>query len=204
MSQSGAPFRPRPAAFRRAVALTIVIMIALAGWPELPAPTASAANIAIAQREYLIKAAFIYDMIKATRWPKARSGQVVLCVLGRDPFGAAWQSIKGMPVGQRRLDVTPVRPPSGFAGCDALFVGTSERGRWPHIQAALGARPVLTISEMAGFSQDGGMVTLMNVDNRLRFDVNLVAVRKAGLSIDTNALKQASTVHAQAASARWR
>jgi hypothetical protein len=164
---------------------------------------ATAANFVTAQREYLIKAAFIYDMIKATRWPKAKSGRVVLCILGRDPFGATWQSIEGMPVGQRRLDVTPLRPQSDLSGCDALFVGTSERGRWPQIHAALAARPVLTISEMVGFSQDGGMVTLMNVDNRLRFDVNLKAVRKAGLSIDTDALEQANMVHAQAASVRW-
>ncbi len=203
MSRLGAPFRLWPAAFRRAVALTIAVMVTLAeGWPELPPPMASAASIATAQREYLIKAAFIYDMIKATQWPKAKSGRVVLCVLGRDPFGAAWQSIEGMPVGQRRLDVTPLRAQSDLTGCDVLFVGTSERGRWPQIHAALAARPVLTISEMVGFSRDGGMVTLMNVDNHLRFDVNLGAVRKAGLSIHADALEQANMVHAQAASVR--
>ena len=34
--------------------------------------------------------------------------------------------------------------------------------------------------------QDGGMVGLMAIDNRLRFDVNLKAVRKAGLDPDGN------------------
>ena len=43
---------------------------------------------------------------------------------------------------------------------------------------------------------------LMAVDNRLRFDVNLKAVRKAGLSINTDALEQANEVHAQAAAVR--
>ena len=191
------------AAFRRAVALTVAVAVAVAaGWSAVGVPVATAANTTAAQREYLIKAAFIYDMMKATQWPSAKSGRVVLCVLGRDPFGAAWQSIEGMPVGQRKLDVTPLRPRGDLAGCDALFVGTSERGRWPQIHAALATRPVLTISEMVGFSRDGGMVTLMNVDNRLRFDVNLKAVRKAGLSIHTDALEQANMVHAQAASVR--
>jgi hypothetical protein len=186
------------AAFRRAVALTIVVSVTVvAGW------AAAAVNTAAAQREYLIKAAFVYDMLKATQWPKARSGYVVLCVLGRDPFGAAWQTIEGRPLGKRKLDVAPIQAGNDFGACDALFVGTSERAQWPQIRTTLGARPILTMSEMVGFAQDGGMVALMAVDNRLRFDVNLKAVRNAGLSIDTDALEQANMVHAQAASVGW-
>jgi hypothetical protein len=194
---------PLRAALRRAVALTIVVSVTVAtGWAAVKVPPA-AANVAAAQREYLIKAAFVYDMLKATRWPQARSSQVVLCVLGRDPFGVAWRSIEGRPVGKRKLDVAPVQGGSDLAGCDALFVSTSERGRWPQIRSAVAARPILTLSEMTGFAQDGGMVALMAVDNRLRFDVNLKAVRRAGLSIDTDALEQANKVHAQAAAVRW-
>jgi len=187
------------AAFRRVVALTFVVSVtAAAGWAVRPAAADTAA------REYLIKAAFVYDMLKATQWPKAHAGRVVLCVLGRDPFGAAWRSIEGRPVGRGKLDVVPLQDANGFAGCDALFVGTSERATWQQIRGGLVARPILTMSEMTGFAQDGGMVALMNVDNRLRFDVNLKAVRKAGLAINTDALEQANMVHARAAAVRPR
>jgi len=187
------------AAFRRAVALTIVVSVtAVASWAVFGLPAAAAA-----QREYLIKAAFVFDMLKATQWPKSRSGRIVLCVLGRDPFGGAWRSIDGRPVGRGKLDVVPVQGATDFAGCHALFIATSERARWPEIRAALGTQPILTMSEIVGFAQDGGMVALMNVDNRLRFDVNLKAVRKAGLSIDTDALEQADMIHAQAAWVSW-
>lgn len=185
------------AAFRRAVLLTIIVMVAaLAAWTGSRNASAAGLSIAAGQREYMIKAAFIYDMIKSTQWPKARANDLVVCVLGRDPFGSAWDSINGKPANGRQLQVTTLSGPKGFGGCDVLFVGTSERVRWPQIHADLASRPILTISEMAGFSRDGGMVTLMNVDNRLRFDVNLKAVREAGLSIDTDALEQANAVHA--------
>jgi hypothetical protein len=144
----------------------------------------------------MIKAAFIYDMIKATEWPKASTGNLVVCVLGRDPFGAAWESIAGQPANGRRLEIKTLTGPNGFNGCDVLFVGMSERVRWSQIHANLASRPILTVSEMTGFSRDGGMVTLMNVDNRLRFDVNLRAVHDAGLNINTDALEQANAVHA--------
>jgi uncharacterized protein DUF4154 len=197
-----APNIPRlRAAVRRAVALTIVVAVTVvaAGWIAVRLPAAAAVT-ASAQREYLIKAAFIFDMLKATQWPKGRPGRVVLCVLGQDPFGAAWRSIEGRPLGKSRLDVARIEAASDVAGCDALFLGTSERARWPQIRDALGTRPILTMSEMVGFARDGGMVALMDVENRLRFDVNLKAVRKAGLSINTDALEQANMVHAQAAS----
>ena len=196
-----APNIPRlRAAFRRAVALTIVVTVTVAaGWTAVRLPAAASVTAA-AQREYLIKAAFIFDMLKATQWPKARPGRVVLCVLGQDPFGAAWRSIEGRPLGKSRLDVAPIQAASDVAGCDALFLGTSERTKWPQIRDALGTRPILTMSEMVGFARDGGMIALMDIDNRLRFDVNLKAVRKAGLTINTDALEQANMVHAQAAS----
>jgi hypothetical protein len=162
----------------------------------LPSASAAGLSIAAGQREYMIKAAFIYDMIKATEWPKARADSLTICVLGRDPFGPAWDSIAGKPVNGRRLQITTLTGPKGLGGCDVLFVGTSERVRWAQIHADLASRPILTVSEMSGFSRDGGMVTLMNVDNRLRFDVNLRAVRDAGLSINTDALEQANAVHA--------
>lgn len=204
MSCSSPPLPRLRAALRRAVALTIVVSVtAVVGWRGTGPSAAAAANIAGAQREYLIKAAFVFDMLKATQWPKGRSGRVVLCVLGRDPFGAAWRSIEGRPLGKGRLDVVTIEGASAFVDCDALFVSTSERAHWPQIRSTLGSRPILTLSEMTGFAQDGGMVALMNVENRLRFDVNLKAVRKAGLSIDTEALEQANMVHAQAAWVSW-
>lgn len=199
------PYLPRlRAACRRAAALTIIVMvIALAGWTGLRPTPAAGLSIAAGQREYLIKAAFIYDLIKATQWPNARPEQVVLCSLGRDPFGSAWQSIAGKSVGSRKVQITPVKTHTQFSGCDVLFVGTSERTHWSRIRADLAARPILTISEMTGFSRDGGMVTLMNVENRLRFDVNLRAVHEAGLVINTDALEQANAVHARASRVRW-
>jgi hypothetical protein len=172
-------------------------MVNLFVWyAALPPTWAAATDLARGTREYLIKAAFIYDLVKATQWPGQTSRRIVLCVRGRDPFGEAWESIQDRPVGARRLHVAHLAPTARTSGCDALFLGTSERQWWLRSRAALADEPILTISEMTGFSKDGGMVTMMNVDNRLRFDVNLQAVRAAGLGINTEALELANMIHA--------
>src|SRR5262249_57900096 len=107
----------------------------------------------------------VFDMLKATRWPKGGSGRVVLCVLGRDPFGGAWRSIDGRPLGKGKLDVVPVQGGSDLARCHALFVSTSARARWPQIRGAVGARPVRPPSQMMGVAPGGGMVARSKVGN---------------------------------------
>lgn len=191
------------AAFCRAAALTIFFVGSIAAW----APTGMALTVPLVQeaaggtREYLIKAAFVYELIKATRWPEQKSNQILLCVRGNDPFGSAWDSIRGRPVGTRHLQIKRLEGGTPIAGCDALLIGTSSRDWWDQIRPTLAARPVLTLSEMAGFSKAGGMVTMMNIDNKLRFDVNLSAVHRAGLNINTDALELANMIHAGTARA---
>ena len=53
---------------------------------------------------------------------------------------------------------------------------------------------VLTISDQAGFVQAGGMIGLRVEDNRVRFDVNLLAAQRAGLTMSSQMLKLAGQV----------
>jgi hypothetical protein len=47
---------------------------------------------------------------------------------------------------------------------------------------------------MPNFIQSGGMVQLKEVDNRLRFDLNGLAIRQTGLIVSIEALELADTV----------
>jgi len=191
------------AAFRRVATLTIILGICVLDFrPKAETAHAAADQGGRGSREYQIKAAFIHDLANATLWPRQTGPRLVLCVRGRDPFGAAWRTIEGRAVRSSRLHVEHLAPGAALSGCDALFVSNSERTWWLRTRAALAKQPVLTISEMIGFSEIGGMVTLMNIDNRLRFEVNLKAVREAGLSINTDALELANMIHAGMARSR--
>jgi len=187
------------AALGRAAALTI-IALALAGNWTVPAASAGSKATTGGTREYLIKAAFLYDLIKQTRWPSAQA-HMQICVVGSDPFGPAWRSIEGRPVGAAKLHIEARHPGQSLDGCSVVFVGLSEQGRVSQIVVGLGNSPVLTVSEIAGFARVGGIVRLMNVDNRLHFKINLAAARQAKLAISTDVLKLADSVQVEAGSA---
>ncbi len=151
-----------------------------------------------AKREYLIKAAILYNFAKFTRWPEqsfeAVDAPLRLCVLGMDPFGEALSTIEGKRVGARNLRTRRISDVTGIAGCHLLFVSTSEDERLAAVLAATDGAAILTVAEMPGFSHSGGIITLNVVDDRNRFDVNRRAAERAGLRLSAKLLRLADSV----------
>jgi hypothetical protein len=169
-----------------------------AGW--LAALLLAAAPAALhAQRveEYRLKAAVIYNLAKFVDWPDEAfsdpAAPLVVCVLGNDPFGAALdETLKGHMIGRhaavaRRIgDVSP--------GCHVLFVATSEAKRLPAIVERLHDASVLTVGEMAAFTDQGGMIGLTTESEHVRFEVNLPAAERAHLKISARVMALAASV----------
>jgi len=149
--------------------------------------------------EYDVKAAYLFNFGKFVKWPaakQARRGEPFnICVLGQDRFGGALErvtsgeAINGSPVGIRRLTT-----PEEAASCQIVFVDKSEERRMPMLLPQLERANVLTVSDMPGFSDHGGMIQFLLAGDRVRFEVNLSAAEKAGLSLSSDLLKVAAKV----------
>ena len=53
---------------------------------------------------------------------------------------------------------------------------------------------MLTVGESAAFAQQGGIITFVLQDDRLRFDIDMDAATRAGLHISAQLQKLARTV----------
>ncbi len=60
--------------------------------------------------------------------------------------------------------------------------------------SALEKKPILTVSSMPGFLQHGGMIQFLQIDNRVRFSVNLSPAQESGLELSSELLKVAVQV----------
>ena len=160
---------------------------------ESPSPAAAAES-----REYLLKAAFLYNFAKFTTWPaEAFPGPQTplrVCILGEDAFGAAMESIEGKSVKQRPLAVIRITQVSDAERCHILFVGTSEEARLRAILDDLHERPILTISDMPNFARAGGTINLKTVDDQIQFDINVDAANAADLKLSSKLLRLANIV----------
>jgi hypothetical protein len=144
------------------------------------------------------KAKFTLTLARFVQWPTAtvpsENAPLHLCVMHNSPaVAAAFGSRQGVVVGGHPLSVHAGQSVTGVT-CDLLFVdGSASRSNAEAVLAS-GDRPMLTLGAMDGFLSQGGMVELVNVDDALRFDVNLKALRTARIGLSSQALKLARRV----------
>jgi hypothetical protein len=143
-----------------------------------------------------VEAAYLYNFGKFVHWPPDSQRRTLnICILGSDPFGStldrilANETINGLRLTATRLsDTAPAR------SCAIVFLGNSEASHLEQDLFALTGLPVLTVSDIPGFVEHGGMIQFILESDRVRFEVNLATVNKNGLTISSQLLKVAANV----------
>ena len=161
-----------------------------------------AGSIALGQQrpsEYQVEAAYLYNFGRFVEWPAkgttAQKDSFTICVLGDDPFGQRLDAtLAGETIGNQRVVARRISSPQMSAGCQILFISSSEANRLNKIIEALDKNAVLTVSDIPQFSQRQGMIQFVLEENRIRFEVNLTATQRAGLTLSSELLKVATVV----------
>lgn len=137
--------------------------------------------------EQQIKISFIYNFAKFVNWPNIASATapLVICVIGSQPLARNIVLLQNKKVNERPIKVHFLSQDKIVGECDILFISESETPSLEKNLLPLTGLPILTISTIPDFVQAGGMIGLKVSDNRVRFDVNLVAAQKAGLSVNS-------------------
>jgi hypothetical protein len=148
--------------------------------------------------EYAVKADYLLNFAKFVGWPTqalpAPKSPLTLCIAGTDPFGDTLETIRDKSVRDRPLVIRRLSRLEDPSKCQVLFVGDSESARVRSILARLKNSPILTVSDIPGFADAGGMIGLVNVGQPIRFQINLHAVQKANIKISSQLLKLARIV----------
>jgi hypothetical protein len=156
----------------------------------------SCAGVPAAQpTEYEVKAAFIHNIAKFVEWPAPpASGTARLCLLGRDPFGGALDTLRGKPIGRLTWEIVPAGAGTDLKACRVLFIAASESGNLGSVLERLGNSPVLTVGDSDGYAERGVMVNFYLEENRVRFEINREAAARARLRLSSQLLKLARIV----------
>lgn len=149
------------------------------------------ATPARAATEYEVKAAFILNFVKFTRWPpSAEVGDIDICVLGENPFQGALRGLMRKTIRDRRIVVRDVGV-EAVEGCDVLFIAQSAVDSAGPMLKAFNGQPILTIADHKDFISSGGTINLYLVSGKIRFEVRPAAAEAAGLTISSRLLKLA-------------
>lgn len=151
--------------------------------------------------DYKVKAAFVYKFILFTNWPQSvldkAEDTMVLGIVGPNPFGRVFEEVtkkkvKGRKFIIRYLSSNPSR--SALCGCQVIFISRALGKHAPEILRRAAGCPVLTISDINGFIDMGGMIAFKTRHRRIRFMVNVGQARKAGITFSAQMLELAVEV----------
>jgi YfiR/HmsC-like len=189
----------RPAAFSKKPASVrcVCVSLLLALLAALICPTGLNAGSAM-QREYEIKAAYLYNFINYIDWPEnafpPAGGTITIGIVGSNPFGMALDALNGKQVKGRTVALKQITDTKDLGQCQIVFISPSEKQRLPELFEKLKDLRVLTVSEMDGFAEHGGIINFILERNKVRFEINLDAARRLDLNISSELLKLAKIV----------
>jgi len=139
--------------------------------------------------EPVLKATFIYTFAKFTEWPAeaiSAAEPFVICVLGDAAVGDALErTVLGRLVAGHHLAVSNVPLAGPPRVCHVLYVSGVTAGQSAKVVAGLRDGPVLTISDIEGFTELGGIAQFFFEQGHLRFGVNLESAKRARLQISS-------------------
>ncbi len=201
-------------AIKTKVYILILLMLTL-----LAAPDAVRAESA-REREYKIKAAFVYNFIKFIDWPEEKTPDkdkpITIGVVGSKTFVKAFDPVKNKQVKGRRLaikrfedwdklkesqkknDSAWKEKLEALKKCQVLFICACESGTKEapvEIIKALKGSGVLVVGEMPGFLEKGGVINFVMEKKKIRFEINSTSAKRNKLKIRSQLLKLARRVY---------
>jgi hypothetical protein len=155
--------------------------------------------------EYAVKAAFLFNFTKFVEWPESAfsgaNSPMVIGIVGDDPFGDSLARIvAGQKVEGRAIVIWNKHYGEDLRGCHVLFISASESRHGRQILADLQATAVLTVSDIEGFAQAGGIMQFVMEDNHVRFVINLDAAAHKQLHVSAKLLALARVINGTEAS----
>jgi hypothetical protein len=144
-------------------------------------------------REYQLKAAFLFNFAQFVKWPSecftSADAPFYIGILGDDPFGSALEeTVQGETIEHHKLRVVRGQNFEDLKNCQLIFICKSEEDHLSSILSQLNSRPILTVSDIGSFAQDGGAIDFYLQGDRVRFEINPDSAERGGLKISSQLL----------------
>lgn len=177
-----------------------ISIVLLSLWALLSPAYAYATDAAQKEKEFHVKALFLYNFANFVEWPEdaftTPDSKLTMCLYGSVPFGGFLDTVDGTRIKARRLkiirtsDAEEIKP-----GCHILFVGTDQLDLIHSLFQNLNHLYVLSIGNVEGFTDQGGIVNILRTRDNQKFEINLAKAIENGLLIDSDLLNLARIIN---------
>ena len=151
--------------------------------------------------EQKIKAIYLYKFIHFITWSDAllSADNITIGILGKDDFGDAFSEVEGKRI--KSLDKKLVIKRFGaysdkllLKNCHLLFISSSEKENFKNITKQLSGKKILTFADTNGFLETGGMIKLIRVGEKIRWEINKIAIDNEEIRLNSQIFQLATKV----------
>ncbi len=150
----------------------------------------------IQEGEYSLKAAFIYRFTEYVNWEGLKNKQEFkIAILGDTPLTMNLIDIaENAEVGNREISVEEYETLNEIDDCQILFVSRNSTVPLQTILHKFEGKETLIVTEKDGYAEKGACINFFLSESKIRFEVNLEAVEKAGLAVSSQLLQHAVVI----------
>ena len=135
-----------------------------------------------------LQAMYVYSFVKFTSWPatafESGAAPIVIGVIEDAPLARALaEATRGKSHQSRPVTVRHLALGAPIANVHVLVLGPLDRADVVDVIRRAAERPILTVSAGERFTQVGGVIGLVTVEGKLRFELNLHAAEEQGLKV---------------------
>ena len=167
-------------------AMFLVLMLhSLCGWGQGMEP----------RKESEVKAAYLFTFLKYLDCDGADSDPIIIAVVGKDPFSGELKKYVGRDLKGRKVKVVYLDQSSDEIKkpkkCHLLYIDDSALLLQKELIKLYEPFKPLTIADNEWFLDSGGMINLVEVSRKIRWEVNHKVIKDSEISISSKVLRLA-------------
>ncbi len=128
---------------------------------------------------YKVHALFLYKFTQYIEWP-ATNGNYVIGVVGNSPILEELQNLASI---RKNLTIKKLTASSDMSGCQLIFVSENSSSQLSNVSGKVAGKPVLVISETGSGAKKGAGINFVQVDDKMKFELNKGTVERQGLKV---------------------
>lgn len=145
--------------------------------------------------EAKLKTGFVYNFLKIEPPKKQSRKYYKLCVAGYSSVNNILPELSHKQVHGVAIKITHILPNESPEKCDGLFIGKIiKQSNVDFLIKVSKENSVLTMSDVSTYLDSGVIISLKQLQGKIRFDVNLKSARESNIMLNAHLLKLAHFV----------
>lgn len=144
-----------------------------------------------------LKAAYLFNFLRFAEWPESSNKSINICVIGnKKTYRNALLALTTKSINNRPISVNIYDDESNLKidKCQLVFITDLRKNTEDTFIKNIETLPILTVGENRNFINHGGMVNFVPAKDKIRFEINMVAVKETDIRISSKILRLAERV----------